>query len=383
MPPRPPIRWPLLIAVWTVIGLVLTAQTLVVFDMPGEHPEWRRFNTIWLTYLQMTRGWLWALLTPLVFELRRRIPMQGWWIPGGIFLHAAFCVVLVAWVLVARVWIWAALPLPGMWAMSFVGLDSIIDQVTPRVLIDVAFYYGILVVGYIVDLMHERTAMQLRLAANELQQEQLRSALVQAEMKALKQQLHPHFLFNALNAVSGLVRLGENAQAVEALARVSSLLRALIGSTGRPVVSLEEELAYCRTYLEIEKLRFDQRLHFFLEASPAALVAEVPTLLLQPVVENAVKHGVAGRRNPGWVRIEAGTQDGRLIVTVRNDPAETLRGAPPPVGHGVGLATTRERMRRAYGEDFRLDFELQTAAGTVVRFDLPYKPRPQLAPARA
>lgn len=380
MSPRPPIRWPLLIAVWTVIGLVLTAQTLVVFDMPGEHPDWRRFNTIWLTYLQMMRGWLWALLTPLVFELRRRIPMHGWWLPGGLFLHFAFCVVLVGWVLVARVWIWAALPLPGMWSMSFIGLDSLIDQVSPRVLIDVAFYHGILVAGYIVDLMHERTAMQLRLAATELQQEQLRSALVQAEMKALKQQLHPHFLFNALNAVSGLVRLGENAQAVEALARVSSLLRALIGSTGRPVVSLEEELAYCRTYLEIEKLRFDQRLNFSIDATPAALVAEVPTLLLQPVVENAIKHGVAGRRHPGWVRIVATAQDDRLRVTVSNDPAETSRGTPP-VGHGIGLSTTRERMARAYGTDFRLEFELQTPAGTVVRFDLPYKPVPPVGPA--
>jgi LytS/YehU family sensor histidine kinase len=120
-------------------------------------------------------------------------------------------------------------------------------------------------------------------------------------MKALKQQLHPHFLFNALNAVSGLVRLGENTQAVEALARVSSLLRALIGSTGRPDVTLEEELAYCRTYLEIEKLRFDQRLSFSIEASPESLLAEVPTLLLQPMVENAIKHGIARRRSPGAV----------------------------------------------------------------------------------
>lgn len=381
VPARPRIHWPLLLAVWTVIGLILTAQALVVFDMPNEPWEKRRFDTVWLSYLQMMRAWLWALLTPLVFELRRRIPVRGAWLPFGVLLHVAFSCVLMEWVMLARAWIWAALPLPEPWAMSFIGLDELIHQLNPRVLIDIVAYAGVLVAGYIVDLVHERGQMQRRLASTELEQEKLRSALVQAEMKALKQQLHPHFLFNALNAVAGLVRLGENNEAVEALARISSLLRALIGSTGRPVVSLEEELAYCRTYLEIEKMRFDVRLNFSLTASPEALAAEVPTLLLQPMVENAIKHGIACRRNPGWVRLHAERRAGRLCVEVTNDPAETTRGASSAPSHGVGLSTTRERMMRAFGTDFRLDFELRQPAETIVRLEIPYQRRPDSTPA--
>lgn len=391
MSPLPTIRWPLLFAVWTGIGVVLVAQTYVTVPIEVPPGGDRTMATVWIGYLQMMRAWLWGALTPAIFELRRRIPFRGGWIPLGLFLHFAFCAVLLEWVMVMRIWVWAALPLPWGWSMPFVSFQEITSQFSPRQLLDVLAYLGTLAAGYIVDLLHERqqalireNELRLKLSNTELQQEQLRSELVQAEMKALKQQLHPHFLFNALNAVAGLVRLGENAQAVEALARVSSLLRALIGSTGRPVVKLEEELAYCRTYLEIEKLRFDARLNFSLDATPDALAAEVPTLLLQPMVENAIKHGIARRRTPGWVRIAARIEGDRLLLEVVNDAAEMPRGVAPPTSHGVGLATTRQRMERAFGASFVLDCQINTPAGTVVRLELPFTPAAAVAaPVRA
>ncbi len=376
-----------LFAIWTAIGAILAVQTMATHPQTGDDADVSNYYQAWLTYSQMARAWLWALLTPLVFELRRRIPARGVWLPAGIVLHLAFCGALLAWVILVRSWIWALLPLPEPWSLPFMGHEQVFQRIAPRLLIDVALYFGTLGGGYIFDLYHERTEVMRRevelraqLVVTELQREQLRAAVTQAELKALKQQLHPHFLFNALNAVAGLVRIGENTQAVEALARVSSLLRALIGSSGRPVVLLGEELGYCRTYLEIEKLRFDQRLHFSIDAAPETLAAEVPTLLLQPVVENAIKHGIARRRNPGWVRVEATLRDDRLVVVVSNDPAEGAAGTAAPESHGVGLTTTRERMLRTYGTDFRLDFEVRAPAATVVRFELPFQRRP-LPPA--
>lgn len=390
MLPRPPIRLSLLFAVWTGIGLVLVAQTYATVPMEVPPGGNRTMVTVWFAYLQMMRAWLWGLLTPLIFELRRRIPVHRWWLPWGLFLHFAFCAVLTGWVMVTRVWIWAAIPFEGMWSMPLVGLHEMTWQFGARQMLDVLAYIGTLAAGYTVDLLHERqqsllreNELRLKLSTTELQQEQLRSELVQAEMKALKQQLHPHFLFNALNAVSGLVRLGQNAQAVEALSRVSALLRALIGSTGRPIVTLAEELAYCRTYLEIEKMRFDARLNFAIEATPDALVAEVPTLLLQPMVENAIKHGIARRRTPGWVRIRASVERALLHIEVVNDPAEMPRGEAPPPSHGIGLATTRQRMERAFGGEFTLDCQVNTPAGTVVRLALPLKIAEPIVPACA
>lgn len=390
MTSRPPIRWPLLFAIWTGLGIVLLAQTFATVPIEVPRGGDRTMVVVWLGYLQMMRAWLWGLLTPLIFELRRRIPFHGGWIPLGLFLHFAFCAVLLEWVMVMRIWIWAALAFKSGWSMPFVSFQEITAQFSARQLLDVLAYLGTLGGGYIVDLLHERqlalvreNELRLRLSATELQQEQLRSELVQAEMKALKQQLHPHFLFNALNAVAGLVRLGENAQAVEALSRVSALLRALIGSTGRPVVTLEEELAYCRTYLEIEKMRFDARLSFAIDATPESLVAEVPTLLLQPMVENAIKHGIARRRTPGWVRIRTWVEGERLHLEVVNDPAEMPRGEAAPPSHGVGLATTRQRMERAFGAEFTLDCQVNTPAGTVVRLAVPFKVAESAVPVRA
>jgi two-component sensor histidine kinase len=376
--------------VWTGIGVVLVAQTFATVPLDTPRGDDKSMVAVWFIYLQMMRAWLWGLLTPLVFELRRRVPFRGWWIPLGLFLHFAFCAVLLEWVMVTRIWIWAALPLRGTWSMPFVSLQELTAQFGPRQLLDVLAYLGTLGAGYIVDLLHERqralireNALRLKLSTTELQQEQLRSELMQAEMKALKQQLHPHFLFNALNAVSGLVRLGENAQAVEALARVSSLLRALIGSTGRPVVKLEEELTYCRTYLEIEKMRFDARLSFSIDAAPDSLAAEVPTLLLQPMVENAIKHGIARRRTPGEVRIRTWAEGERLLLEVVNDPAELPRGAASPPSHGVGLTTTRQRLERAFGTEFVLDCRVNPPAGTVLRIELPLKIAESAVPVRA
>jgi hypothetical protein len=387
MPPRAKISWPLSFAIWTGVGLVLLAQVYATIDFPVMSESEMRMNHWFAVYLQLTRAWLWCLLTPVVFELRRRIPFRGWWMPVGVFLHLAFACVFTLWIIQVRFWIWA--PLSNTWWMPWFTLDGLVQTITARQLIDIMLYVGLVGFGYTLDLAAEKKETDLRerelrvqLTKKELQETQLRSELVQAEMKALKQQLHPHFLFNALNAVSGLVRQRENDRAVTALSQVSALLRALIGSTGRPEVSLEEEVGYCETYLSIEKLRFDQRLDYAFDIAPEALVAEVPALLLQPMVENAIKHGIACRRNPGRVRISARVQVDRLLLEVMNDPAELPKGQSAPESHGVGLETTRKRLERAFGKSYLLSCNVNTPQGTLVAISIPFRVAESAVPVR-
>ena len=309
--------------------------------------------------------------------------------PFGALLHVAFASAFTVWIFAVRSWVTVPF-MPGPVWMPIFTLDGIMMGVSARQLIDVTLYLGLVGTGYALDLGAENKAserreneLRVQLTQQQLREEQLRSELVQAEMKALKQQLHPHFLFNALNAVSGLVRQRENARAVEALSQVSALLRALIGSTGRPEVTLEEEIRYCETYLSIEKMRFDQRLSYSFDVSPEAAVAEVPTLLLQPMVENAIKHGIACRRHPGVVRVRAWVVEQTLHLEVQNDPAEMPRGQSAPESHGVGLETTRKRLERAFGgAAFRLACNVNTPRGTIVSIELPFRPAESAVPVR-
>ncbi|MBA4135950.1 MAG: hypothetical protein C0518_01385 [Opitutus sp.] len=384
------ISWPTAFAVWTGIGLVLLMQTLATIEMPPHTDPFARVAFWQTVYYQISRAWMWCLLTPVVFDLRRRIPVSGWWLPLGILIHVAFAWCFTAWIFGARAWLLGPFITDGPMLLWMFSSDYIIDNMNARQLIDAALYVGLLGAGYTLDLGEEKKQSDLRerelrvqLTAKELQEEQLRSELVQAEMKALKQQLHPHFLFNALNAVSGLVRQRETERAVTALSQVSALLRALIGSTGRPEVTLEDEMSYCETYLSIEKMRFDHRLNYSFDVSPDALVAEVPALLLQPMVENAIKHGIACRRNPGEVRISARVENEVLRLEVVNDPAEMPKGRSAPESHGVGLETTRKRLERAFGKAYTLACNVNTPRGTVVTMSLPFRVAEAAVPVRA
>jgi two-component system LytT family sensor kinase len=192
-----------------------------------------------------------------------------------------------------------------------------------------------------------------------LQAARLEKSLADARLHALELQIQPHFLFNTMNAITSLVRTGRNDEAVEMTAGLSELLRYTLDHAGGQQVALEEELAVLRRYLEIQRARFPDRMTFRIDVSPEALRAAVPTLLLQPLAENAVRHGLALSAQPGVVEIRAVRAGARLQLDVFNsgrlDP-----GAPP----GIGLRNTRERLEHLYGDGW--DFELRNAGGGVL-----------------
>jgi hypothetical protein len=206
--------------------------------------------------------------------------------------------------------------------------------------------------------------------------ERVRSALLearaaQAELQALKMQLQPHFLFNALNSISALT-LEHPRAAVRMIARLGDFLRKTIDNNGAQEVSLQDEIEFLRCYLEIEQVRFRDRLQVTFDTEPAALRGQVPNLILQPIVENAIKHGIAPTMEAGRIQVRARCNESWLEVQVENDgPAAVQPGAP--LREGVGVGNTRERLHQLYRDAFQLSLDPRPEGGAVMTLRLPYR----------
>jgi two-component sensor histidine kinase len=211
-----------------------------------------------------------------------------------------------------------------------------------------------------------------------LDRERLRTQIAEQRLIALTGQLHPHFLFNTLQGISTLIHRDPDA-ADEMLAKLSDLLRDLLRHRDQVLVPLADELRYARTYLEIAQLRFADRLTFEISAAPDLDQASVPLFILQPLVENALAHGIGGRAAGGSVCVKAARAGDRLRLEVADDGAG-LTGSGIR-REGIGLSNTRERLRASFGEDHRFVLESQEPSGAVARIDVPF--RVHEAPATA
>jgi two-component system LytT family sensor kinase len=187
----------------------------------------------------------------------------------------------------------------------------------------------------------------------------------------LRMELNPHFLYNALNAIAGLVRRQDGARAVEMLARLGTLLRLTLERDSGHEVTLGRELELLDLYLDIERTRFSDRLRVDLDVPAAMLEALVPAFVLQPLVENAIRHGIAPVPEPGWVRIAASAHGGTLAIEI----ADTGPGVPAEASRsqGVGLRNTRARLAQLYGGSAGLRLERGAAGGTIATLWLPFR----------
>jgi signal transduction histidine kinase len=204
----------------------------------------------------------------------------------------------------------------------------------------------------------------------ELTEAQLRTRLAEAQLQALQRQLHPHFLFNTLNTISALMH--RDIEAADAmLERLSDLLRLTLDRVGTQLVPLSDELDFLRKYLEIERTRFAERLQVHFEVEPETLDAQVPNLLLQPLVENALRHGIAPKIGGGRVDIVARREDDALRLEV----CDTGVGMQPDrldSGDGVGLRNTRSRLQHLYGSDHRFELKTPSGGGVAVTIVIPF-----------
>jgi LytS/YehU family sensor histidine kinase len=218
-----------------------------------------------------------------------------------------------------------------------------------------------------------REALRLEVHASEL-----KARLVHEQLSALKMQLQPHFLFNTLNTIMVLVRQQKTQQAEEMLARLSDLLRCVLEDVDAQEVPLRRELEYLQLYLSIEQTRFQDRLRVEVSADPAILDAAVPQMGLQPIVENAVRHGIGRSSAAGWIRVSVSRLDQSLQIQVEDDGpgfASTKEGE----GSGIGLSNTRARLHQLYGDAAELTLDNRDQGGAVVRMVLPYRVAPEMS----
>jgi sensor histidine kinase YesM len=211
-----------------------------------------------------------------------------------------------------------------------------------------------------------------RYRQGELRASQLEAQLSQAQLQALKMQLHPHFLFNTLHSISALLHR-DTESARKMITRLGDFLRLTLENSGTQEVTLKQEIEFLRCYLEIEQIRFQDRLTTHVFVDPDALDTRVPNLILQPIVENAIRHGVAPRSTPGEIEIRAKQEDGFLRIRIRdNGPGLPMnRTVDSLFKKGLGLTNTQTRLDRLYGADHRFAIANDPAGGLAVTLEIP------------
>lgn len=301
--------------------------------------------------------------TPIAVWLGHRFPLErGRW-SRSVLLHvlAAPCVSLIHAVITTALnpWVWPDMikpqPLTHAFRRSF--FMSVSD--------DIFIYWTVVFV--VQGWMYYQ-----RYRDRELRTSVLETQLARAQLQALKVQLHPHFLFNTLNSVSELmhqdVRVAERV-----ITRLSDLLRMTLENIGTQEVTLRDEFEFVKGYLEIEQMRFQDRLRVTYDIASETLDARVPNLLLQPLVENAIRHGISKSSRAGLIWIKSEKQGDRVILTVRdNGPGLKANGHSPAANFGIGLSTTRARLEVLYNHNHTLSLNNLPEGGLEVRIDVPY-----------
>ena len=343
-----------ILAFWTLVGLAFASQFYLSSTLLGRSVTWGQA----IGY-SLGDWYVYALLAwPSVLVARRFPPEAGApWRAAGIHLVAAL-----------------------VFSLVYVLLRSVVGQVHSllidepvtfleifRPLLVKTFPFNLLIYGVIISASHaidyyrkyhERTVHTLELEKH----------LAEARLQALLRQLKPHFLFNTLNGIASLMHSDVEA-ADRMLVRLGELLRLTMSHPGQPLTPLREEVAFIEKYLEIERIRFRDRLSVDFEIDPAVLDAEVPSLILQPLVENAIRHGIEPHARPGRLVLGARPTPGFVELTVRDNGA----GLPPGgfTRQGIGLGNTRARLQELYGERHRFELANHPDGGLVVRVSLP------------
>ncbi|HJR07716.1 MAG TPA: histidine kinase [Pyrinomonadaceae bacterium] len=355
------LKWGFVVGFWLFFGLLNASQTYLGFRMENfPIPFWPMFS--W----QMLGWGSWAFLTPLVLWLGRRFPLERASLVRGLLVHIPACVLVSA----AHIAFFTYLTIhlspfgaeghPRSFGEMFAG------RMTSQFHIDLLIYAATLGTSYAVSYYE-------RYREREVRATQLEAQLAQAQLQALKMQLHPHFLFNTLNGIAGLVRDQKNKAAVDMLVGLSDLLRYTLENAGKQEVPLREELDFLELYLDIQKMRFPDRLQVEMRVASNTLDALVPNLILQPLVENAIRHGVSLRADRGMIRITAERADGVLQIVVHDDGPGLRRGTPQGTGDGIGLSNTRARLAQLYGEGHRFTAANRASGGFEAALAIPFK----------
>jgi signal transduction histidine kinase len=352
------LRWHLVFAVATLLAILssgLALQFTRTLGRPVEH--WRS-----LVILNCSYWYLWALVTPAIVWLSQhfRFERRGLWRAFLVHIPAVGIFSLGHIAAMSGVHWWLALT----GGRPFAWWEDVQRSALRNFDWEMITYWAIVGLSHAVLYYRESRDRAVRTS-------QLETQLVEAQLAALQQQLHPHFLFNTLHAISALMH--KNVEAADrTLMRLSDLLRLTLENIGRHEVPLKSELEFLAKYLEIEQTRFADRLTVRFDIQPDTLDAQVPNLILQPLTENAIKHGVARTTGPGHIQITARREGDKLRMEVRDNGAGLSEDGWRALHKGIGVSTTRERLLRLFGADFRFEFHRHNP-GLAVVVVVPYR----------
>ena len=340
-------------------GFLLTATVIVtcLFTIEGMTTTGLPFAE---THSRQIVSWgVWLLLSPAIIATAQRYPFGVGplrrWTGSQAALAVAFALTSAAIAMLIR---------------TIFNAPSVEVPVSPKSLLST--FAGDLLRYLLLSLSYQAIAHHRAVSERDAREAQLRAELAEAKLAGVQAQLQPHFLFNTLNAIAALVR-EDPARAEAMVEQLSELLRASLISSAQTEVSLDQELRLTQQYLAIQTVRFRDRLHATVVATDAARRARIPQLILQPLVENAIRHGITSRESGGALAVQAVVEDDKLVVTIEDDGVG-IGNAPPSRGSGLGLKSVRSRLLHLYGDRQRFDLRPRSPTGTTVMITLPYRP---------
>jgi two-component system, LytTR family, sensor kinase len=344
---------------WSTIG--------VIFAIPGlAGANWRQalFGTV-------AQWWAWGLLAPVIAAIDRRLPIPSQRVGLRLIAHVPLSLIITAASLYLTAAIRAAM---GMmpWS-SLVGLDILFMAARGF------FYWAWLIYWAITGAWFARHYHE-RFQSSELRAERAERLFSEARLNALRMQLDPHFLFNALHAISSQID-AEPALARQMIEHLGNLLRSSLNTKDKQLITVSEEMLVLEHYLEIQRIRFGRRFTFLTDISDAVRHALIPSLMMQPLVENAIRHGISKRREGGTVTVTARRENEVLHISVEDDGVGLPAGWTPGASEGLGLSVTRQRVTAVYGGSGSVSSGLATpftigarpGGGTRVDIVLPYQ----------
>jgi two-component system LytT family sensor kinase len=351
------VRYGLIWGVWTIVTLFYSSQAYV---MSSASAQPRRYSFFRELLGQASAGYLWALFTPLVLWLAHRycIQRQNWLRRAG--LHFVISIILSSVLL----------------AIHYVALMFIFERtsfLTPFAIFRFAYINleKFLLVYWTILLMSHAFRYYNSYRKGELKASELRTQLVQSQLEALKMQVQPHFLFNTLHSISALLSK-DTEGARRMITRLGDFLRLTLENSGSMEVTLQQEIEFLNGYLEIERIRFQDRLTTDIRVDPDVLDVRVPNLILQPIVENAMRHAI-GNSTSGRVEVTAAPRNGVVRIEIKdNGPGiDAERILESRRGKGLGLANTQARLAGLYGTAARFEMLNNPTGGLVVALEIP------------
>ncbi|HEY3856902.1 MAG TPA: sensor histidine kinase [Verrucomicrobiae bacterium] len=343
-------RWLIGFLFWTGIGLSFASQFYISSAKAGLDVTWAE-----AVNYSLADWYVFALLSIPVIYLARRFPFEERRWRTSLPVHLASSAAFSLTYMVLRAWL-------GHWQ----GATNFADAFKPLL---VKTWHFNLLVYWVIVAVSQASEYYRKFRQHEMSALELEKRLAQAKLQALQMQLNPHFLFNCLHSISSLMHQDVEG-ADRMITQLGDLLRAALANSDTQEVPLRQELDFLRRYLEIEQTRFGERLAVKMDIAPETLDALVPNLILQPLVENAIRHGIEPHGKAGRIELRANRQNGLLALEVQ-DSGAGLRGAP--TREGVGLSNTRARLRELYGAAHQFDLRDGADGGLQVRLSIPFR----------